>query len=354
MVMHKFIYGLFLCSFLLPQLSVHASTVVDIRGKSLVINKPVNRIVAIPIPVASMVVAIDEGGNRLKGVHPSASQSIKDGILGKIHPGLRTIRDDIVQGTGFSANVESLLEMDSDLVFQWSEPAKLLIQIEAAGLQVVGLRNNPPDQSSNAKNIQIIGEAIGKSKRAKEITEKQERILKQNKESVSKTTHAPSVLYLRASKPSFIPAGKDTYQNFWINVAGGENVAENLESMSKSVSAEQIIAWDPEFIFLGSFDETSPAELYKNSALSGVRAIQRRQVYKMPHGGYRWDPGSQESHLTLIWASKILGRSRFVVDLRSEMRKEYRFLYGYDLSSSDIDDILVKKSNSLSRGYDAF
>ena len=77
--------------------------------------------------------------------------------------------------------VESLLEMDSDLVFQWSEPAKLLIQIEAAGLQVVGLRNNPPDQSSNAKNIQIIGEAIGKSKRAKEITEKQERILKQIK-----------------------------------------------------------------------------------------------------------------------------------------------------------------------------
>lgn len=74
----------------------------------------------------------------------------------------------------------------------------------------------------------------------------------------------------------------------------------------------------------------------------------------MPHGGYRWDPGSQESHLTLIWASKILGRSRSVVDLRSEMRKEYRFLYGYDLTSSDIDEILVKKLNSLSRGYDAF
>lgn len=352
--MCKYMFSAFLCIFFLFQTYANASTFVDARGKTLVINKPVSRIVAIPIPVASMVAAIDKGGDRLKGIHPSASQSIRDGILGKIYPGLRTIRDDIVQGTGFSANVESLLEMDPDLVFQWSEPAKLLVQIEAAGLQVVGLRNNPPDQNSNAKNIQIIGEAIGKQKRAKEITEKQERMLKQIKESVSKTTRAPSVLYLRASKPNFIPAGKDTYQSFWINVAGGENVALNLEGMSKSVSAEQIIAWDPEFIFLGSFDETSPADLYKNSALNGVRAIQRRQVYKMPHGGYRWDPGSQESHLTLIWASKILGRSRSVVDLRSEMRKEYRFLYGYDLTSSDIDEILVKKLNSLSRGYDAF
>jgi iron complex transport system substrate-binding protein len=354
MIMRKFFYSVFLCGFLLPLLSVHASTVVDIRGKSLVINKPVNRIVAIPIPVASMVIAIDEGGKRLTGIHPSASQSIKVGILGKIHPELRTIRDDIVQGTGFSANVESLLEMDADLVFQWSEPAKLLVQIEAAGLRVVGLRNNPPDQSSNAKNIQIIGEAIGKSKRAKTITDRQQRVLKQIEESALSTTPAPSALYLRASKPSFIPAGQDTYQNFWIKIAGGKNVAENLDGMSRAVSAEQIIAWDPEYIFLGSFDETSPADLYKNSALSSVRAIQRKQVYKMPHGGYRWDPGSQESHLTWIWAARILGRSKLSFDLRKEMRNEYRFLYGYDLTSSDIDDILIKKANALSRGYDAF
>jgi iron complex transport system substrate-binding protein len=90
------------------------------------------------------------------------------------------------------------------------------------------------------------------------------------------------------------------------------------------------------------------------SELQGVAAIRSKRVYKMPHGGYRWDPGSHESFLTWQWAAMLIQPDIFRFDLRREMREGYRFLYNYDLTDDEIDEILQMKLNQRSAGYDRF
>ena len=74
--------------------------------------------------------------------------------------------------------------------------------------------------------------------------------------------------------------------------------------------------------------------------LSLTNAAQNGRVYKMPLGGYRWDPPNQESPLTWMWTANLLHPDLFDYDLRAEMRAAYQVLYGHDLSDADIDEIL--------------
>jgi len=150
-----------------------------------------------------------------------------------------------------------------------------------------------------------------------------------------------------------MPAGRDNYQDFWIRLAGGTNVAA-FAGMNTAVNLEQIVAWNPQVMFIGTFDDATPDDLLRNPALAGVEAIRQRRVYKLPHGGYRWDPGSHESHLTWQWAAMLLHPERIRFDLRQAMREAYTFLYGYELTDADMNEILQAPVNGAMTAYATF
>ncbi|MGQ0710002.1 MAG: ABC transporter substrate-binding protein [Rhodoferax sp.] len=337
--------------------SVGAQTTLrDQRGKLVQLAQSVQRVVAIPMPMASVVMTLDQGPGRLVGMHPSARLSLQEGVLGRIFPEALRIPTDVIQGQGFSPNVESLLALKPDAVLQWSQPAAIVAGLENAGLPVIGLTNNPPDQATHESNLRIVGQTLGRTERAEALIARQRAVHAELARAMAELPAArrPRVLYLRAAERSFAPAGRSTFQHHWIELAGGYNVATDMMGMNAEVNAEQIIAWNPQVIFLGSFDHATPAQLLGNKALAGVAAVRDRRVYKLPHGGYRWDPGSQESHLTLLWAAQLLQPGRLPNRLRQSMRDEYMFLYGHRLDETMSDEILQLPLNQASAGYDAF
>ena len=93
--------------------------------------------------------------------------------------------------------------------------------------------------------------------------------------------------------------------------------------------------------------------LFRSPALSGVSAVRERRVYRLPHGGYRWDPGSHESHLTFLWAANVLHPEHARFDLRSEVRTFYTFLYGQRPDEDALDRVLALPANRDARGYAA-
>lgn len=332
------------------------TTVRDQRGKVVQLAQPAQRVVAIPIPMASVVITLDGGARRLAGMHPSARLSLQEGVLGRIFPEALRIPADVTQGQGFAPNVESLLAIRPDAILQWTQPAAVLDSLENAGLPVVGLTNDPPDQATHESNLRIVGQLLGR-------TERTEALIRRQRATQSELTRAmadvplplrPRVLYLRAAERRWVPAGRATYQNNWIELAGGRNVAADMTGMNAEINVEQLIAWNPQVIFIGGFDHATPSQLLANPALAGVAAVRERRVYKLPHGGYRWDPGSQESHLTLQWAAQLLQPGRLPHRLRQSMRDEYLFLYGHRLDDAMIDEILQWPLNQASAGYDAF
>jgi iron complex transport system substrate-binding protein len=286
-------------------------------------------------------------------MHPASRQSIQEGFLRRIFPEALSIQADVTRGGMFTPNLESILALRPDVVVQWTEPPDLIRALEGAGLTVVGLINSPPTQEIHARNLTIMGAIIGQGERVAQLLRAQQEMRGRIEAAVAgiPESEKPRVLYLNAK--SLRPAGRDTYQDFWIRLTGGTNMAP-FAGTSTAVNLEQIVVWNPHVMFVGAFDDGTPDDLLRNPSLAGVEAVRQRRVYKLPHGGYRWDPGSHESHLTWQWAAMLLHPEHARFDLRGSMRETYRFLYRYELTDADIDEILQMPLNASMTGYAAF
>jgi iron complex transport system substrate-binding protein len=327
----------------------------DQRGRTITLPKPAERIVTIPIPMASIIMALDGSSRRIVGMHPSARQSIQDGFLRRVFPEAVSIPADVTRGGMFTPNLESILALRPDVVVQWTEPADLIQALEGAGLTVVGLTDSPRTQDIHERNLTILGEVIGQRERVAQLIRTQQETRQRVEQAIAGVPESekPRVLYLRALRQNMRPGGRATYQDFWMRLTGGINVA-GFAGMNTAVNVEQIVVWNPQVIFIGAFDDATPDDLMRLPALTGVDAVRERRVYKLPHGGYRWDPGSHESHLTWQWAAMLLHPERPRFDLRGSMRETYRFLYRYELTDADMDEILQVPLNAAMKHYAAF
>ncbi|MFF8581914.1 ABC transporter substrate-binding protein [Streptomyces albidoflavus] len=163
------------------------------------------------------------------------------------------------------------------------------------------------------------------------------------------------VLYLRTAADGWTTANKTQYMNHWTELAGGVNVARDEATGTPQVSVEQMLAWDPEVVLLSGFDPATPAAFYAYKRLAGLRAVRERRVYKIPLGGYRWDPPCCESPLMWRWTAQILHPALARrIGLRTRLAETFQKLYGHRLTEAEADAVLHLDLNARSSGYDGF
>lgn len=312
----------------------------DLEGRAVTLPKAAERIVSIPIPLASTLIAMDQGTKRLVGMNAIAKSAILEGILGRIFPAARDIRSDIV-GQNFMPNVENLAAARPDLVLQWGGRGDDIVKpLTNAGLPVA-LILCCREEWTRAYHDLLAG-AIGRPERAAENTAWRDRVRGEikAKEAPIAQERRPRVLHLQRALDQILVAGRGTYNEWIIELAGGVNVAGDVVDF-KPIDAEQIAAWNPDVILLNSFeDKLDTGFILKHPILSLTNAARTSRVYKLPLGGYRWDPPSHESPLTWMWLANLLHPDRYGFDLRLAMREAYQTLYGHALTDSDIDEIL--------------
>ena len=86
----------------------------DHEERVVTLSAPAERIASIPIPMASTLIAIDGGTERLVGMNPTAKSAIMEGILGRIFPEAREIPSDIT-APNFIPNVEELARVNPEI-----------------------------------------------------------------------------------------------------------------------------------------------------------------------------------------------------------------------------------------------
>lgn len=327
-------------------------SVTDQRGKTVVLPAPVQRIATIPIPAASMLVATDGNAGRLAAMHPSSMAAAREGLLSKLYPALLGTRTDIIRGGQFQPNLETLLALRTDLVFQWADRgSELTAPMEAAGLRVLGMTYGTQADLEGA--FAMMGAALAKPDKARQINEafaaKRSQLQAVLKELTER--ERPKVLYLLRHVGGLRVAGAGSYMDFAIRLAGGRNAAVGVKGSGVQVNFEQVVAWAPEVVLIGGFDEASPALLLHEPKWAAVPAVRETRVYKMPLGGYRWDPPSQESALGWTWLAKLLHPTRVRSDLRAEIRALYKMLYDAPVDHAAMDAILRIAVNQRSRDY---
>ncbi|HVX46437.1 MAG TPA: ABC transporter substrate-binding protein [Mycobacteriales bacterium] len=325
-------------------------TFTDQRGHRIALAGPARRVVTIPMPAASMLIAVDSGTRHLVGMHPESKKAIQDGILGEIYPQAATISSDVA-AENFTPNVESIVALKPDAVVQWGdEGSGIIAPLENAGLDVAGLSYGT--QADLERWITIFGAILGKPERARAMISRMHGGLHRARAEARARRTSPRIVYFDQYDGGEKVAGSGTYNDFCIRLIGATNPAGESSGMA-ATSPEQVLAWDPDIILLGNFDTAIPGDVYRDQLWAGVSAVRARRVYKVPLGGYRWDPPSQESPLMWRWLSMIaFGGSQG--DLRDDIVEEYRFLYDYVPSRKQLDRILWTDVNSECTGYGRF
>lgn len=327
----------------------------DQNGDAVTLESPAERIATIPIPAASMLVAIDGGTDRLAGMHNLSKTALTAGVLGEFFPASVDIPSDVV-GAGFMPNVEALLALDPDLVLQWAHRGDdILDPLRNAGFNVVALRYGTEELSRGW--IEMLGAASGQDDKAADLIAWRDEAQAEIVDLMADLSQQdrPRTLYFLRYLSQLRVAGDGTYNDFYIDLAGGSNPAAEDGTGWLTVNPEQVLAWDPEVILLNGFeDDLSPADVYANPLFSDVSAVQNRRVYKVPLGGYRWDPPNQESPLMWRWLSMLLQPDVADWPIRDQIVEAYDWIYGHTPTEAQLDGILRVAMNGDAAGYGRF
>ncbi|MCX2749657.1 ABC transporter substrate-binding protein [Arthrobacter sp. MI7-26] len=335
--------------------SASSISVTDQRGKTATFARPVTRVVTIPMPAASLLVAVDQSSDHLAAMHNVSWMAMRDGVMGTMFPGALNIPHDIA-AQDFTPNVESVRALNPDVVIQWSD-AQLVEPLEKAGLTVIGLKNTGTQQDVDAW-ITMFAAMLGKPERAVQIKARSDQELAAiQSQAAARTPKGPSVLYFNRFTGGLKVAGANSYNDFYIKLIGATNPATGKDPLPGSgmigLDVEQVLKWDPEVILLGNFDNAMPQDIYSNPVWQNVSAVRSRRVYKVPLGGYRWDPPGQESPLMWHWLADIAFPQE-KSPLRSKVSDYFRFLYNHEPTADELNKILWTSNNSASANYQQF
>ncbi len=130
----------------------------------------------------------------------------------------------------------------------------------------------------------------------------------------------PTVLHT-ASAGVLTIDGRDSVIDDWIAIAGGRNAAD-IVGVGRPVTLEQIVAWDPDVIIVGTApNQRSRQEILDDPRWREIKAVKAGKVFVNPTGAYLWDRHSAEAALQVLWAAKTLHPELFPkLDIKRETK----------------------------------
>ena len=317
-------------------------TITDRLDRQVTFDKVPERVAMTIMPLPSILYALLGNTDVIVGCNPASITAYEDSVLKDMYPELADAATDWC-GTDFSVNVEELLKLKPDVVFQWTSQPESIEKMEEAGLKVVALKYGTLDE------IKVLFGLLG------QIFKKEERVEflmdyfdKKTAEVTDVTSQIPQdewPLAIELYNEKTVVCGG--FMSYWIDGAGTVNPATELlgETNNVEVDMEQILMWNPDIMWIGNFSPLKASDILENKIdgqdWSLVKAVQEGNVYKIPIGGYRWDPPSIESPLALKWMASIAHPDKFAdVDMAAELKQFYQDIYDYELSDEQVSMIL--------------
>ena len=244
-----------------------------------------------------------------------------------------------VEGTAF--NVEGLLADHIDLVFT-STGDRQALAYQQVGLPV--MRMGYTDLAGLQRSMLATAQALGSAQtmaRAEAYNHYLNTALGnvQNKVAPLTREQRPRVLHIASVNPLKID-GSDTLIDDWITIAGGRNAAMGLEGNMQVVSAEQVLAWQPDVVILAA-SASDLSQAAQAPLLAQLNAVKAGRVLRNPAGVFPWDRYGTEVALQIQWAAQQLHPELFSgVDMVDRTVDFYRQFFDYTLSEADARLIL--------------
>lgn len=258
------------CSSLVAQAPAAGTlTMTDGYGRQVEISIPSERVVSLAPGNSEILFAIGAGdhlvGRDSYSDYPAEVLDIQD-----------------VGGPYSDINLEVIVSLEPDLVLG-SEltPEEQVLAMEDLGLTVF-VMPNPLDFDSLYNNFELLAQFTGNAQNAVDLIGGLQQRVTALEETMAGVEETPLVFYeLDGTEPSapWIP-GKGTYIDTLIGMAGGVNMGGAYSDPWIQVSAEEILAQDPQIIVLGDHNfGVTVEEVSARPGWDGITAVQEGRVY---------------------------------------------------------------------------
>ena len=298
-------------------------TVTDHAGRQVVIEKEPQRIVSCYYITSSLLMALglDE---KMVGIEDNPEFRP---IYGLSAPHLLALP---WVGTAKVLDVEGCAALEPDLVIlplRLKDSAEIL---ESLGIDV--LLVNPESQTLLVEMIRKVAAATNTWDKGEELIaflDNQEDFLGQRLSGVEE----PKV-YLAGNSSLLSTAGDGMYQSDMIRLAGGSNVAAEIEDAYwAEIDYEQLLLWDPEYIILASSAKYTVEDVLQDPNLAGCTAVIKGNVYQIPCDAESWDSPVPSSILGALWLANILHPEQLTdTDCAAIMDEYYETFYHFTYS----------------------
>lgn len=240
--------------------------VIDSRGQEVAMPAKVERIVSLAPSNTEILFALGLG-DKVVGVTNFCDYPEEAKAIEKV-------------GDAFNMNVEKIVSLSPDLVLAIGGMTEVMAKLEELGLAVVVLQ--PADLESIYQTIELVGQAAGAEAAAQALVASMRERVEAIEERLAGVAERPKVFYeLDATDPAKpYTAGPGTWHDQFIGLAGGINVAGQVDMPWVQFSTEEIIAQDPQVIVLGDANYGVTAEdVARRPGWEVIAAVRKGAIY---------------------------------------------------------------------------
>ncbi|MHA6313907.1 ABC transporter substrate-binding protein [Pantoea sp. S-LA4] len=335
---------------LLPLSSQASRQITDQIGRQVTIPDRVDRVVVLQHQTLNLLVQMN-ATDKIVGVMANWKQQLGDGYA-RLAP---TLNQKAALGDLTHVDPEKLVALHPQVVFVTNyAPQEMIDSISALGIPVVAisLRHDQPGEKAKMnptlsdeemaydkglrEGITLIGEIVNKPAEAKALIEATD----QGRKIVSdRLKDIPAEKRIRAymANPQLTTYGSGKYTGLMMAHAGAVNVAAATVQGFKSVSMEQVIAWNPQVIFVQDRYPSVIDEINHSPQWQTIDAVKNHRVYLMPDYAKAWGyPMPEAMGIGELWMAKKLYPEKFQdIDMRKRANDWYQRFYRTSWQGSD-------------------
>ena len=218
---------------------------------------------------------------------------------------------------------------------------------ESLGIPVVAVDN---ELNNSAEAFRFMGELLGVEDHAEELAQYAEQVFTDINALSDIPEEKKVSVYFGNGEDSLETAPRGSQHAQILDAINAVNVADlELGDGSRvQISAEQLLAWDPDVIVVNGEPKadksgSSAAEdILSNPDYASLKAVQDQKVYGTPNAPFSWvdRPAGPNRLIGMRWFSALIYPEYIKCDINEEIHKFFDLFYHVDLSDEQLQNVL--------------
>lgn len=218
---------------------------------------------------------------------------------------------------------------------------------ESLGIPVVAVDN---ELNNSAEAFRFMGELLGVEDHAEELAQYAEQVFTDINVLSDIPEEKKVSVYFGNGEDSLETAPRGSQHAQILDAINAVNVAdlELGDGFRVQISAEQLLAWDPDVIVVNGEPKadksgSSAAEdILSNPDYASLKAVQDQKVYGTPNAPFSWvdRPAGPNRLIGMRWFSALIYPEYIKCDINEEIHKFFDLFYHVDLSDEQLENVL--------------